>query len=203
MVSSRGIAGSVAGTRHARGTRSHRARRPLRRPTNPPRVAKMSRHIAQHSRPRIWIHFRSCVSIFSALQGVVALAQQPRTGTPTTPELGQNKAGNKAPNKPAPDSEPLLEQGFYLDVPRQANCRPGRAALLPQPLLCRVPTARCPAAGCSRAAVPPLPTEPLPFTGLSLDWWRQGGSNPRPQHCERCALPTELCPHKHFGPLPS
>ncbi len=24
--------------------------------------------------------------------------------------------------------------------------------------------------------------------------WRWGGSNPRPQHCERCALPTELHP---------
>ena len=26
-------------------------------------------------------------------------------------------------------------------------------------------------------------------------WWRRRESNPRPQHCERCALPTELRPH--------
>ncbi len=26
-------------------------------------------------------------------------------------------------------------------------------------------------------------------------WWRRRDSNPRPQHCERCALPTELLPH--------
>ena len=26
-------------------------------------------------------------------------------------------------------------------------------------------------------------------------WWRQGGSNPQPRHCERRALPIELCPH--------
>jgi site-specific DNA recombinase len=29
----------------------------------------------------------------------------------------------------------------------------------------------------------------------SLRWWSRRGSNPRPQHCERCALPTELRPH--------
>ena len=28
-----------------------------------------------------------------------------------------------------------------------------------------------------------------------LVWWRQGGSNPQPRHCERRALPIELCPH--------
>ncbi len=27
-------------------------------------------------------------------------------------------------------------------------------------------------------------------------WWRQRDSNPRPQRCERCALPAELCPHE-------
>ncbi len=25
-------------------------------------------------------------------------------------------------------------------------------------------------------------------------WWSWGDSNPRPHHCERCALPTELQP---------
>ena len=29
----------------------------------------------------------------------------------------------------------------------------------------------------------------------SSRWWSRWGSNPRPQHCERCALPTELRPH--------
>ena len=29
-----------------------------------------------------------------------------------------------------------------------------------------------------------------------LEWWRQGGSNPQPRHCERRALPIELCPHR-------
>ena len=27
--------------------------------------------------------------------------------------------------------------------------------------------------------------------------WSRGGSNSRPQHCERCALPTELRPRKY------
>jgi hypothetical protein len=26
-------------------------------------------------------------------------------------------------------------------------------------------------------------------------WWRRGGSNSRPSHCERDALPAELLPH--------
>ena len=33
------------------------------------------------------------------------------------------------------------------------------------------------------------------FTTLGFDWWSNGGSNPRPQHCQRCALPAELLPH--------
>ena len=40
----------------------------------------------------------------------------------------------------------------------------------------------------------PLPTR-LVNKGI---WWRRGDSNSRPQHCERCALPTELRPHKKF-----
>src|ERR1019366_6846616 len=28
-----------------------------------------------------------------------------------------------------------------------------------------------------------------------LEWWTTGGSNPRPPHCERGALPTELVAH--------
>ena len=31
--------------------------------------------------------------------------------------------------------------------------------------------------------------------GGSLCWWRRGGSNSRPSHCERDALPAELRPH--------
>ena len=30
-------------------------------------------------------------------------------------------------------------------------------------------------------------------------WWSWGDSNPRPHHCERCALPTELQPR--FSPI--
>src|SRR5580692_1788154 len=29
-----------------------------------------------------------------------------------------------------------------------------------------------------------------------MGWWRRRGSNPRPSHCERDALPTELLPLK-------
>ena len=29
----------------------------------------------------------------------------------------------------------------------------------------------------------------------SFLWWRAGDLNPRPQRCERCALPAELAPH--------
>ncbi len=32
-------------------------------------------------------------------------------------------------------------------------------------------------------------------SGEDLNWWRYGDSNPRPTHCERVALPTELYPH--------
>src|SRR5882762_2106756 len=31
--------------------------------------------------------------------------------------------------------------------------------------------------------------------GKVRDWWSGRGSNPRPSHCERDALPTELPPH--------
>jgi hypothetical protein len=31
-------------------------------------------------------------------------------------------------------------------------------------------------------------------TFLRADWWSRGGSNPRPLHCERSALPAELRP---------
>lgn len=31
--------------------------------------------------------------------------------------------------------------------------------------------------------------------GRFVQWWRGWESNPRPHHCERCALPTELPPH--------
>ena len=31
--------------------------------------------------------------------------------------------------------------------------------------------------------------------------WRRRDSNPRPQRCERCALPTELRPHIMSGPV--
>ncbi len=38
-------------------------------------------------------------------------------------------------------------------------------------------------------------TELQPQTDLlSEEWWSRGGSNPRPRHCERRALPTELRP---------
>src|SRR5690606_31170659 len=33
--------------------------------------------------------------------------------------------------------------------------------------------------------------------------WRRTGSNRRPSHCERDALPTELRPHKVTHPVPS
>ena len=32
--------------------------------------------------------------------------------------------------------------------------------------------------------------------GLGEQWWRRGGSNSRPSHCERDALPAELRPHE-------
>ncbi|GAT99801.1 hypothetical protein BSLA_01f0073 [Burkholderia stabilis] len=38
---------------------------------------------------------------------------------------------------------------------------------------------------------PGLATEPFEFR-----WWSGGGSNSRPSHCERDALPAELPPHQ-------
>src|ERR1700735_1546017 len=33
--------------------------------------------------------------------------------------------------------------------------------------------------------------------GKKMKWWTTGESNPRPPHCERGALPTELVAHYH------
>ena len=33
---------------------------------------------------------------------------------------------------------------------------------------------------------------------LKNTWWSQTGSNRRPQHCQCCALPTELWPHNRI-----
>ena len=33
-------------------------------------------------------------------------------------------------------------------------------------------------------------------------WWRRGGSNSRPSHCERDALPAELRPHHYLSETP-
>jgi hypothetical protein len=33
------------------------------------------------------------------------------------------------------------------------------------------------------------------------EWWTVGGSNPRPPHCERGALPAELTAHDGFDGL--
>ena len=54
---------------------------------------------------------------------------------------------------------------------------------------------------------------PLSYRGQGLEagsltsglkwWWRRRGSNPRPSHCERDALPTELLPRKRARNLSS
>jgi hypothetical protein len=53
---------------------------------------------------------------------------------------------------------------------------------------------RCPQGsrciGCERMA--PCGLDVIESTG----WWRRGGSNSRPSHCERDALPAELRPHE-------
>ena len=37
--------------------------------------------------------------------------------------------------------------------------------------------------------------------GNRLRWWRQTGSNRRPEACKATALPTELCPQLEIPPL--
>ena len=42
-------------------------------------------------------------------------------------------------------------------------------------------------------------SEPIPYrkkVRIILIWWSMGGSNPRPQDCEPCALPAELMPRE-------
>ena len=34
----------------------------------------------------------------------------------------------------------------------------------------------------------------LSYRGMGIKWWSRGGSNSRPSHCERDALPAELRP---------
>lgn len=38
----------------------------------------------------------------------------------------------------------------------------------------------------------------LPARRFRKNWWSRGGSNSRPSHCERDALPAELRPHSTF-----
>ena len=42
----------------------------------------------------------------------------------------------------------------------------------------------------------------LPEEEPGFDWWTARGSNPRPPHCERGALPTELAAHETRKALP-
>ena len=44
-------------------------------------------------------------------------------------------------------------------------------------------------------AVALLARDALEAAPLLDGWWSRWGSNPRPPHCERGALPTELLPH--------
>ena len=50
-----------------------------------------------------------------------------------------------------------------------------------------------------------LPLAELPATAASdrsySFWWTAGGSNPRPLHCERSALPAELAAHPRVLPF--
>ena len=68
-----------------------------------------------------------------------------------------------------------------------------------------MPASQPPAEGASPLASSPR-RGPTPFETpsrgfkvffLSKVWWRARESNPRPQRCERCALPTELAPHNY------
>jgi hypothetical protein len=43
-----------------------------------------------------------------------------------------------------------------------------------------------------------LVRSPRGHGALQMEWWRRGGSNSRPSHCERDALPAELRPHLWF-----
>ena len=45
-----------------------------------------------------------------------------------------------------------------------------------------------------------FPHPSRPSTAACENWWSRGGSNSRPQRCERCALPAELRPHR-AGPF--
>src|SRR4051794_21013949 len=46
-----------------------------------------------------------------------------------------------------------------------------------------------------RRTVRPEKKKALSNKALETLWWRGGGSNSRPSHCERDALPAELPPH--------
>src|SRR5205807_5974725 len=48
---------------------------------------------------------------------------------------------------------------------------------------------------CAEPA-PPLKEKACLNSRLERSWWRRRGSNPRPPHCERGALPAELRPHR-------
>src|SRR5690606_20842791 len=57
------------------------------------------------------------------------------------------------------------------------------------------------------SGVPQTKTPDREWSGES-EWWRRGGSNSRPSHCERDALPAELRPHganssKASAPIPA
>src|SRR5262249_36020487 len=88
-----------------------------------------------------------------------------------------------------------------------ASCPPFRAAYLKSRSLvvkpkgrvspcCPATVQRCPnARGQSGRFAGRSKNERPPVAAAVSFWWRRGGSNSRPSHCERDALPAELRPH--------
>jgi hypothetical protein len=84
-----------------------------------------------------------------------------------------------------------------IDIPRSRGWVPQFASIVPKSASTRVLAARCDdwVGPCTEPATP-LREKACLNSRLEKSWWRRRGSNPRPPHCERGALPAELRPHR-------
>ena len=133
---------------------------------------------------------------FSAIAGVLALRIEMK---------GREKESARHTGGRLPDAFALLQPGGHgatalltqqptgqLSCHRQA----GHESCSPTTRRCRHPSAR----PCELAQRIRLGNRKFPMTIRELDvavrgyWWSGRGSNPRPPHCERGALPAELPP---------
>src|SRR3984893_3552305 len=84
-----------------------------------------------------------------------------------------------------------------MHIPRSRVWVPQFACIVPKRASTPLLAGRCDdwIGPCAEPATP-LKEKACLNSRLERSWWRRRGSNPRPPHCERGALPAELRPHR-------